>query len=428
MDLPEKDGMLNVSNKNVKKSIYPKLIVKSGALRLDIFLIIAAAILILCPFIINFYFNKQSESRQISLYISSAFSELFGRELTESILNEYIELNPGLQIKILLSEGKNSSDEKEPDILIFDYSGLNLFLKDGRLLNLEPVSDQPFAVPLVSFMDLLFYNIDILTAAGFDRPPKTRDEFFSAAKTVSENLRLPGCAMSLNPEDSRALYRDVFSWIWAAGGDFWLSDEKKPALDTRNAAADIAFLKNLYSDNLTASGIFKMTGEQMIDDFAGGRTAMMIASTQAIPYLREKMGDSAFGITTIPVPGTGKYKINLSGIYAGINVNSEYTGEALDFLAFLSERRLLLCGIFKAVPGVVSDIIPGEYVKDDLFYSKAQNIYEYSEIIMSFSGVPRAGEYENAFMEELRSFFETGRTPQETINTIQRRWDEISDM
>lgn len=423
MDLPENESMLNVNSKNAKKSIYPKLKAKSGSLKPDIFLIIAAAVLISCPFVMKIFFNKQTESKQINLYISSAFNEIFGNELTETILNEYIELNPGLQIRI--PGGNNSADAEEPDILLFDDGGLNSFLKDGMLLNLESVSDQPFAVPLVSFMDLLFYNIDILSAAGFDRPPKTRDEFLAAAKAVSENLNIPGAALSLGSEDKQALSRDVFSWMWAAGGDFWSSDEKKPALNLGSAEADITFLKNLYRGNYLAPGIFRVTGKQGIEDFAGGRTAMMIASTQAIPLLREKMGDSAFGITTIPVPGTGKYNISLSGIYAGINVNCEYKEEALDFLAFLADQRLSLCGNLKAVPGVVSDIIPGDYIKDDIFFSKAQNIFEYSAIIRGFSGNPRADEYENAFLEELRSFFETSRTPQETINAIQQKWDRI---
>lgn len=420
--------MININNKNAEKSILRKLTVKPGARRLDIFIIIVLVILIASPFIINFFNKRQIESNQISLYISPDFEDLFGKELTEKLLNEYIGLNPGLQIGIQpVPDGKNSFVSEEPDILIFDDGGLNAFLTSGMLLELEFFPDYEFAVPLVSFMNLFFYNIDILTAAGFDRPPKTRDEFAAAAKAVSENLNIHGAAMSLNPEDKQALSRDVFSWIWAAGGDFWSSDENKPVLGARSTSADITFLKNLYRDNSFAPGIFRMAGEQTLESFAAGKTAMMIASTRTIPYLREKMGDNVFGITTIPIPAqSGRYNINLSGIYAGININCEYPKEALDFLAFLADRRLLFCGIFKAVPGVVSDIIPGDYIRDDPFYSKAQYIFESSAVIRDFSGISRADEYEDAFLNEFRSFLETNRTLQETINAIQLKWDEIS--
>jgi ABC-type glycerol-3-phosphate transport system substrate-binding protein len=153
---------------------------------------------------------------------------------------------------------------------------------------------------------------------------------------------------------------------------------------------------------------------------------MMVASTQIIPYLRERMGDSAFGITTIPDQGTGGvYSINISSIYAGINPNSEHPEEALNFLEFLAEKNPLFCYELKAVPGAVSNLIPGDYIIDDPFYSKAWDIFESARIVEGFSGKSGAQEYENAFLEELRIFFETDRTAQQTITAIIQRWSEI---
>jgi ABC-type glycerol-3-phosphate transport system substrate-binding protein len=101
----------------------------------------------------------------------------------------------------------------------------------------------------------------------------------------------------------------------------------------------------------------------------------------------------------------------------------EHQEEARNFLVFLAGKRELFCDFFKAVPGVISDIVPAGYIRDDIFYSKAQDIFENSVIVQGFSGKPQ--EYEDAFMEELRAFFSNARTPLETVNAIQRRWDEI---
>ena len=154
---------------------------------------------------------------------------------------------------------------------------------------------------------------------------------------------------------------------------------------------------------------------------------MMIASSGSIPFLREQMGDNAFGITTIPGSDlAGLYNISLSGIYAGIGANCGYPDEAWQFLLFLAGQSSLICETLKAVPGVVSDIIPGDFVRDDPFYSKAHDIFVSSEVVENFSAKPDAGKYENIFLEEVRFFFENNRTAQETVTAIQRRWDGIS--
>jgi ABC-type glycerol-3-phosphate transport system substrate-binding protein len=278
-------------------------------------------------------------------------------------------------------------------------------------------------------MDLFFYNIEILTAVGFDRPPKTRDEFLACAKAVSGIITVyPSSAVSsvISLAVKDASSRDIFSWIWAGGSDFW-QEKNWPVLNTRVVTGDISFFGSLYRENIITPIMLSKTGEQRLEEFAAGRTAMIIASTRDIPWLRERMGENKFGITTIPSSGlSGRYNISLSGIYAGINLNCEHQEEARNFLVFLAGKSRLFCDIFKAVPGVVSDIVLADYIKDDPFYSKAQDIFESSLIVQGFSGKPGAKEYENAFMEELRIFFNNNRTPLETVNAIQKRWDEIS--
>ena len=409
------------------------------------FLILAMLILIVSPLIINWYSKLNAEKKQVNLFISPRCEEFFGKETTETLLEAFMEQNPDLKIRIMNASERSLEAGGEPDIYIFDEGDYNALVSKGLLTELsnftnfkhhdrpeeESAETQLYAIPLVSFMDMLFYNIEILTNAGFDRPPKTREEFLACARAVSNfnkahSVNTASFAISLNPEDRRALSRDIFSWIWAAGSDFW-SEENGPSLNSRIIISDISFFGSLYSEDLLAPGIFDTTGKQQLEEFANGKTAMIIASSREIPYLREKMKDEMFGITTIPNTGSsGKNGINLSGIHAGINTNCKHPDEALVFLEFLAEQRPLLCEILKAVPGMVSDIIKGDYLKSDPFYTKAQDIFESSVIVQGFSGKPGAEEYETAFIEDLRVFLENNRTPLETVNAIQQRWDKIS--
>jgi len=409
--------------KNTKKSRHFNRRTETSRARLvdrkDIFLVLAIFILIAAPFFINLFFNMYTAANQINLYISAHFEELFGKEMTENLLQEYMEQNPDVRIRM-------ENNTAEPDILL---------LKEGHSCDL--------AIPLISFMDLLFYNIDILSAAGFDRPPGTRNEFLAYVRAVSNSdfgdndneneengagavgAGAVGTALSLSRDDPRAIPRDIFSWIWAAAGNFW-SGEETPSLNAAIVTNTITFFRTLYNEGLLAPDIFETTGEQRLEQFAQGKIAMMITSTQAIPYLRERMGDNAFGITTIPDPGTGGiYSIYLSSIYAGINPNTTYPEKALNFLEFLAGKSSLFNTELKAVPGAAFNIIPGDYVIDDPFYSKAWDIFEYAQIVEGFSGKSGAQKYEAAFLEELLIFFETNRTAQQTVTAIQQRWDNI---
>ena len=421
--------------KNLKKSIChigAEIISKvkvsiSHIERIDIVIIITLLILTITVFIIKLPVKKEVESKQVNLYLSVNGEELFGKELMETLVLEFEKKNP--DIRLLFA---NSDTETEPDVLFFiegDYSALiaeNALMELKSYTNYESDARQ-MAIPLVSFMDMLFYNINILTDAGFDHPPKNRDEFTAYARKVSRgNSGAAGYALSLSQNDRQAMSRDIFSWIWAAGGNFWPEEGTAPTL-TRAMTNDITFFGNLNREGVLAPDIFETTGDQRLDAFIRGKTAMIIASTRTIPYLRAKMGDNTFGVTTIPAPETGgKYNIGISSIYTGISANTSHPDKAWSFLAFLAEKSPILCAELKAVPGMVSSIIPGNYVNDDLFYSKAWDIFEASVIAEGFSGKPDAQKYETIFLEELRTFFENNRTVLQTTAAIRQRWNEVS--
>jgi ABC-type glycerol-3-phosphate transport system substrate-binding protein len=421
MSLLEKVSIVKMYLKNIKKSI-------RHISRMDIFIIIALLILIITPLVFNLPFKSGAEPKQVNLYISVNSEELFGKELMETLMLEFEEKNPDIRLRFAYNV---SAAAAEPDVLFFTENDYNALITAGALTELNSFINyesgaRQMAIPLVSFMDMLFYNIDILAAAGFDHPPKTRDEFTAYAKAVSRgNSGAAGYALSLNKNDPQSLSGDIFSWIWAAGGNFWSEEKNNPSLN-RAITNDISFFGLLNREGLLAADVFETTGDQRLDVFARGKAAMMIASTRVIPYLRAKMGDSAFGVTTIPSPGTGgKYSINLSSVYAGISANTAHPNEAWSFLAFLAGKSPLLCAELNAVPGMISNIIPGDYISDDLFYSKAWDIFESSIIAEGFSGKPGAQEYETIFLEELRIFFESSRTAQQTTAAIQQRWDEV---
>ena len=429
-------------SENDKKSIYFHN-------RTDIFIFIIVIIVVIFfvgPIIIYTVSHLSPGSRQKDIFLSANCEEFFGGKTMETLILEFNEKNPDLRVMLLNDNGEKS---REPDILFFDESEFNDLAAEGTLLPFELQPGRTSAgqwsgevdtgvmmpaIPLVSFMDLLFFNIELLQAAGFDRPPKTMDDFLLYAKTISTANNgiladAAGAAMALNPANKQSLSRDIFSWIWAAGWNFWPDGDSAPVINSKPVINGLNFLGRLYREGVLSPNNFEMTEEQALEGFAQGKIAMLIASTRAIPGLREKMGDGAFGITTIPSAGTaGKYNVSLTGIFAGINKNCINPDAAWVFLEFLADKSPFLCAQLKAVPGYIPELLPVDnknYIKEDPFYSKAWDIFESSVVVPGFLGIPGAQEYENAVREEIQPFFEGKRTAQDMVNAIQRSWDWV---
>jgi len=418
-DLDE-EGIHNVYPKKNKKSI-------SLSARIDLFIVICIAVFIITAIIIGLSSKSKIAEKMTEIFLSPRCEEIFGESITASLLNEYAKRNPGLRIQLSLGSVSSQSD-----IMVFDEGDYYKLINENALTSLRPYqhseNSRQFAIPLVTFIDLLFYNADILREAGFDRPPKTRDEFLAYAKTVSKsNAAISGAALALGADDYQAVRRDIFSWIWAAGGNFWRTDNEpneKPQINAKSIIGDISFLGKLYVENAIAPDSFTATGRQRLEEFADGKIAMITASSAVIPYLRSKMTDNAFGLTTIPGT-TGKYSAGLSGVYAGISADCQYPDEAWNFLLLLAEKSPMLCAQLEAVPGALSDFSAGKYIKDNPLYAKAWNIFESAEIANGFSGMKYGLEYETIVREELQNYFISGRSAEATAAEIQKRWDAI---
>jgi multiple sugar transport system substrate-binding protein len=371
-----------------------------------------------------------------TLSFAHFLGESLDRETLVSLIREFEDRNPNIRIR--LDRGGETGEKGGPgfsaDIVVFDEGRINAFVRQGLLAALTPYiqpdqTDQSgagpdqYALPLVSFMDLLFYNIDVLRAAGFDRPPKTRTEFLACAGAAAAGKN-GGAALAFSPEDPRSIRRDFFSWVWAAG--FSPIREGRADFSAPPVRETLEFLRRLHAEGLLSPGTFEKTGAEKTEEFVSGNIAMMIGSVEDLPYVRKRLGDSAFGITLIPAPAdyAGRPVLGPSRWYAGINSHCASPDEAWAFLSFLAEKSPVLAAQVRAAPGGGS---PGDGIREDEVYSKAWDIYEAAELIHEFSGFPGGDELETIIREELALLFEGKKNAAETSAAIQKRWERLSE-
>ena len=355
---------------------------------IDVFLVIAVVIALIYV-AVNRAREVVNEAERTTIHISSRCADLFGKNTIDALIQEFETLNPELLIRE--AAGVNSAD-----IIFFDDSEF------GNLINLSDLASRDSYRPLVAFMDLFIYNIDILQAANLDRPPKTRADFLAAAKAIAENDAVSAFALGLSEADPLALRRDFYPWIWAGGVDINSIDLSgdNPALP-RAVTDVIALFEQLNREGWLAPESLEKTGARRLQEFADGKIAMMTISARDLAFLRNGAHGITFGITSLPTSAQGKYRLGISSIYAAVNSDSAVSDEAKVFLAFLVKKSGELAEAIEAVPGSFPGGFAGDHIAKDPMYSKGWEIFEAAEVVEYKGGQPSEETFNRLVREKL---------------------------
>jgi len=290
-----------------------------------------------------------------------------------------------------------------------------------ELLKMDIIEED---VTLLSFINVLYYNVEILKEAGFSRPPKNRSEFIDYAKVLAGGRgSSPGfmLGIALNENNTRGVYDDIFPWIWATGVP--LIRDGNPVVNSRQVVESLSFLAALNNEGLIAPSMFLADSAWKLEDFISGRVACMVAPTLYIDQVRERMGDDAFGITSVPGPDNyfGRPFFATAGWAFGVHSASERKEEARLFADFLAGKASLLSDKIGAAPGNGAPNLFGTPARDP-FYSKVWDITISGEAARDFTDIPWIA-LQSVFREELASLFAGRKTPTEAATAIQERWE-----
>ena len=334
----------------------------------------------------------------------------------EKLINEYQELHRGIRINLnhlpyetfrsgLQNEMPETAAASAPaagsitacDIIALDQRWVTELQERGII--------EPETYPLLRFFYPLFYNTGILLNSGINHPPKTRGEFLDQAKKISGN-GVYAAAMALGENNGQGLLRDVYPWIWAAGSGSLSAQPLKEALD---------FILILHNENLLLPGTLSLDERQKAKAFLDGRIAFMIGSAEDMESAKTALGDS-FGYTTIPAPDNyqGKPYFGAGSWILGIPAQSKYREEALSFINYLMENNNCLAEGW-AIP---KNGNPG--MGQDLFYSKAAELYIGAELVDGFAGIDMK-KADAVFYDAVRNLLTGNMTSEEAAGHIMQK-------
>jgi multiple sugar transport system substrate-binding protein len=200
----------------------------------------------------------------------------------------------------------------------------------------------PTAVPLYSLAYGLYYNKKAFAAAGITQPPATWADFVADGKKLTNGqqwgVSIEGGSVSEN-------IHNVFTFSQQQGGSFF-DKSGKPTFDTpQNVAGLKQYIDLVQSDKIAnPSNAEYSNGTEALQDFASGKSAMVIWQAAAGSLQQLGMNADDIGVAPVPVvdplPSGGK---PVTSIVAGINLavmdNTKHKDDALQFVKFMTSTK-----------------------------------------------------------------------------------------
>jgi multiple sugar transport system substrate-binding protein len=186
--------------------------------------------------------------------------------------------------------------------------------------------DQIYAVPANYATLSLYYNKELLDAAGVE-PPTTVDELKTAAKTLTT-----GDTYGLSLADNNTIQMwPVLQWL--EGGDI-VDDSGCSVLDTTEGKDSLQpWVDLVVNDRISPVG---QTGAESDALFSAGKAAMQINGPWAASGYREAGID--LGITTVPLDSSGDPVTLGSTAPLAISAKTDHPQEAQEFLAYWTSK------------------------------------------------------------------------------------------
>uniref|UniRef100_A0AAU2JKA8 Sugar ABC transporter substrate-binding protein n=1 Tax=Streptomyces sp. NBC_00049 TaxID=2903617 RepID=A0AAU2JKA8_9ACTN len=229
----------------------------------------------------------------------------------------------------------------------------------------------PAAVPLYSMSYALYYNKKMFQEAGVEKPPATWDELVSVGRRISKDgkwaLGAEGANLANNIHQAFVLSQQHGASFFDASG--------KPTFDTpANVDAVKQYVDLMAKDKVIAPGNAEYDKNQSLQDFANGKTAMVLWQSAAGSFKAHGMKEGDWGTAPVPVPaggapGSGR---NVNSMVAGINMavfkNTDNLDGALKFVNFMTsdEEQRILNRTYGSIPPVKAAQSDPAFANEDL--------------------------------------------------------------
>jgi len=169
----------------------------------------------------------------------------------------------------------------------------------------------------------LLYNVDLLKAAGIDKPPANWEEFRNAAMAVAKNGRI-----GFAPNQVATYF---VPWIYQNGGTLYDKASNKVAFDSPNSAKALQFVSDLiHKDKAAILPVAGADYEGPQKLFTSGRAAMILTGPWDVAPI--KTGNPKLHWEVAPSLTEKKQATFAGGVSLFIPKEAKHPAEAWDLL------------------------------------------------------------------------------------------------
>lgn len=303
--------------------------------------------------------------------------ELWG--LTESrvlkgvhdAIHAFERLHPHIRVRVGTPGGQGDLDPQKlltavvartpPDVLWFSRHALGMWATRGAFRPLDDLMERD-GISLEDYYPgmreacmwegktyayawnvdgrVLFCNMAMLRAAGYDRPPRTWAELrdMGAAMTRYDTGRGRYERLGFAPNFGNAW---LYIYAWQNGAEWFSPDGRTAQMNDPRVVEALEWMVGTYDAVGGADKVQSFQGSAQIegigDPFLSGRVAMQINGNYYLDYIARNRPDLDFEVSMPPMPQEGMPPVSWSGGFAWvIPKDSRHPEEAWEFAKFMN--------------------------------------------------------------------------------------------
>lgn len=247
---------------------------------------------------------------------------------------------PFADFKKQLSIGASASEL--PDLVLLDspdhasYASMGIFADLTGKFDVGTYYDGPvssctidgklYGVPFGSNCLALYYNTDMLKAAGIENPPTTWDELKADAEKLTQGNVTGFAFCSLQNEEGTF---NFMPWVWSTGtGSYEINSE--------GGVKALEYVKSLVDSGAMSKECINWTQGDVMNQFISGNVAMMINGPWQIPTMKQEAPELNWDVALIPKDK--EYASDLGGENYAVIAGGNEAG-ALNFLEFATQQE-----------------------------------------------------------------------------------------
>jgi raffinose/stachyose/melibiose transport system substrate-binding protein len=246
-----------------------------------------------------------------------------------------------------------------------------------------------YGLSLSSWGAGVMYNKDLLAKVGATEPPATWDAFLDLCR----KLKAAGVPPFLEALDGMPIMLSGF--LGARNAAQGLGMDKKIFGGQSTFAAEwtepLTQYNRIFTEGLEPATVVGLKGDQVNDEFANGRVAMIPTGPWAVSAIRTKAPNLKFSMTKLPAaPGGQPFLAGAAGPGYAISSKSKNVAAAKTFLTFLasseavqiyqkSSNAITVTSDFQppideALKPIVEDVRAGHFYLPQIAWTRAEDV------------------------------------------------------